>query len=136
MKKMSCLRVAVPVVALSLLVGVLFLSGCGPKKQPPVVRLPDTPRLVGGGMMIEWKAPEPGTAYLIERQTGKIIETRSLPAGGVFTFTATSIVQADEFEQMLGIRFSQARFLLYFEPADQGSETALTSEVVRALNRL
>ena len=128
-------HVVAAVAAVCLLGGILMVGGCGASKQPPVVRLPDTPRLVGGGMMIEWKAPGPGTAYLVEKQTGKIIETRSLQEGQVYTFTATSVVQADEFEQMLGIRFSQARFLLYFEPAGEEGEAAMTSEVVRAWNR-
>jgi preprotein translocase subunit SecA len=75
-------------------------------------------------MMIEWKAPEQGTVYLVEKQTGKIIETRSLEEGEVYSFAAKSAVQADEFEQMLGIRFSRAHFQLYFEPADEeGSES-------------
>ena len=85
--------------------------------------------------MIEWKAPERGTAYLVEKQTGKIVETRSLEEGEVYSFAATSVVQADDFEQMLGIRFGKARFLLYFEPAGEENSVAQTGEPVRPWSR-
>ena len=114
---------------------VLTFTGCASRGRSSVVRLPDAPRLVGGGLMIEWKVPERGTVYLVEKQTGKIVETRSLEEGEVYSFSATSIVQADEFEQMLGIRFSQARFLLYFEPAGEESAVAETGEPVRVGSR-
>ena len=115
--------------------GVLAAGGCGAGKHSPAVRLPDAPQMVGGGMLIEWKAPERGTAYLVEKQTGKIVETRSLEQDEVYSFAATSVVQADEFEQMLGIRFSRARFLLYFEPTlGEGSATE-PSKPVRGWSR-
>ena len=114
MKKRDYTRVVIPMVVTGLL-GVLLIGGCGSSHQ--TARLPDTPRLVGGGMMIEWRAPERGTVYLVEKRTRKIVETRSLEEGGIYKFSATSVVQADEFEQMLGIRFSKAQFQLYFEPA-------------------
>jgi hypothetical protein len=127
MNKRNCPYVVVSVLVSGLL-GVLAVGGCGPGKSASVVRLPDAPQMVGGGMMIAWKAPERGTVYLVEKQTGKIIETRSLEEGEVYSFSATSVVQADEFEQMLGIRFSKARFLLYFEPTvAAGSATAPTA---------
>ena len=86
-------------------------------------------------MIIEWRAPERGTVYLVEKRTAKIVETRSLDAGEVYSFSATSIVQADEFEQMLGIRFAKAQFVLYFESlgeekaAGEGPETVEASRV-------
>jgi hypothetical protein len=123
------------VVVLVLVTGLLSalaVGGCGGGKQAQVIRLPDAPQMVGGGMMIAWKAPERGTVYLVEKQTGKIVETRSLEQDEVYSFAATSVVQADEFEQMLGIRFSRARFLLYFEPfVAEGSATG-PSEPVRS----
>src|SRR5512143_2750664 len=108
MKKRNCPHVVVWLLAVSLL-GILAVGGCGPGKPAPVVRLPDAPQMVGGGMMIAWKAPERGTIYLGEKQTGKIVETRSLEQDEVYSFAATSVIQADEFERMLGIRFSRAR---------------------------
>jgi hypothetical protein len=117
------------------LLGGLAVGGCGAGKQAPVVRLPDAPQMVGGGMMIAWKAPERGTVYLVEKQTGKIVETRSLEQDEVYSFAATSVVQADEFEQMLGIRFSRARFLLYFQPAVAEGAATEPSEPVRGWSR-
>lgn len=123
------------VALLSLLTGALVTGGCGGNKRPPAARLPDTPRLVGGGMMIEWKAPERGTVYLIEKRTAKIVETRSLEEGEVYSFAATSVVQADEFEQMLGIRFGKAQFQLYFEPAGAEGAATESNEPVRGWSR-
>jgi len=134
MNKRNYSHVVVSVLVVSLL-GALVVGGCGPGKPAPVVRLPDAPQMVGGGMMIAWKAPERGTAYLVEKQTGKIVETRSLEQDEVYSFAATSVVQADEFEQMLGIRFSRARFLLYFEPALGEGAAAEASEPVRGWSR-
>ncbi|MCL5282018.1 MAG: hypothetical protein M1376_19160 [Planctomycetes bacterium] len=134
MNKRNYLCVAVSVLTPGLL-GTLVVGGCGAGKPAPVVRLPDAPQMVGGGIMIEWKAPERGTVYLVEKQTGKIIETRSLEEGEVYSFTATSVVQADEFEQMLGIRFSRARFLLYFEPAAAEDSAPQATATVRAWSR-
>ena len=134
MNKRSYPQVVVSVLVTGLL-GALAVGGCGPGKPAPVVRLPDAPQMVGGGMMIAWKAPERGTAYLVEKQTGKIVETRSMEQDEVYSFAATSVVQADEFEQMLGIRFSRARFLLYFEPTlGEGSATE-PSKPVRGWSR-
>lgn len=95
----------------------LTLAGCAERDRSALDRMPGERRLVGGGLMIEWKAPEPGTVYLVEKQTGKIVETRTLAAGEAYTFSVTSITQAEEFEDLLGINFSKTRFLLYFEPA-------------------
>jgi hypothetical protein len=131
MNKRNYPYVVVPVLAISLLV-VLAAGGCEAGKPSPVVRLPDAPQMVGGGMMIEWKAPARGTAYLVEKQTNKIVETRSLEEGEVYCFAATSVVQADEFEQMLGIRFARARFLLYFEPAGAAGSAPDANEPVRS----
>ncbi len=134
MNKRNHPHVVVSILVISLL-GALAIGGCGAGKQAPVVRLPDAPQMVGGGMMIAWKAPARGTVYLVETQTGKIVETRSLEQDEVYSFAATSVVQADEFEQMLGIRFSKAHFLLYFEPAVAEGSAPQASETVRAWSR-
>lgn len=138
MNKRNHPQVIVPVIVLSLWGGVLMVGGCTSDRPPAVVTLPDSPRLVGGGITIGWKAPERGTVYLIEQQTGKIVETRSLEEGEVYSFAATSVVQADEFEQVLGIRFSRAHFQLFFEPAGpEGSagESPETTESVHTWSR-
>jgi hypothetical protein len=135
MKKQSCSRVVAWLALTGLLAGAGATGGCTLDRLSVDSRLPDKPRLVGGGMVIEWRAPEPGTAYLVEKETGKLIETHSLDTDEVYSFAATSIVQADEFEQMLGIKFSRAHFLLYFKPLGPGSpagESPQTEEPSRS----
>jgi hypothetical protein len=100
---------------------VLTLVGCAERSRSSTDRLPGDRQLVGGGIMIEWRAPEPGTVYLVEKTTGKMVETHSLEEGEVYTWTVASTVQAEDLEELLGIKFSKAHFLLYFEPAGQGS---------------
>ena len=96
-----------------------LLAGC--QTNPPLQSdgLPGEQYLVGGGMMIDWEAPTEGTAFLVEKASRKIVETRSLAAGDSYTFSVASSGQAAEFERMLGIRFSEARFLLYFQPDEE-----------------
>jgi hypothetical protein len=113
------LRTIVLVVAAGL-AGMAAVGGCYSQRRSELSRVPDKEHLVGGGIMIEWQAPEPGTVYLVEERTGKIVETRSLAAGGVYSFSVTSIVQASDYEELLGIKFSKTRFLLYFEPTGVG----------------
>lgn len=96
----------------------IVLASAGCRTSPPLQAdgLPGEQYLVGGGMMIDWEAPTAGTAYLVEKASGKIIETRSLGQGDSYTFSIASGGQAAEFEKMLGIKFSEARLLLYFQP--------------------
>ena len=115
-------RVLVLVAVVSL-IGITLSGGCGSQKASQVNRLPGDKQLVGGGMMIEWKAPEAGTVYLVEKTTGKIVETRSLDEGEKYSWTVTSVVQAEDLQELLGIKFSKARFLLYFEPARTATPT-------------
>ena len=96
---------------------LLMLVGCATGPSLQADGLPDEQYLVGGGVMIDWEAPATGTAYLVEKTSGKIVETRSLAQGDSYTFSVSSGGQAAEFEKMLGVRFSEARFLLYFQPA-------------------
>ena len=94
-----------------------LLGGCWKERHLQADHLPADQYLVGGGVMIEWEAPEDGTVYLVEKQTSKIIETRTLGEGESYSFSVASGAQAKEFEAVLGIDFSEARFLLYFKPA-------------------
>lgn len=56
------------------------LAGCATST------LPSGARLVGGGLMVEYKAPADGTAILIERTSGRIVATESLGEGDKFDF--------------------------------------------------
>jgi hypothetical protein len=110
------IRAGVLVVVVSL-AGITLLASCNAERASQFSRMPGEKQLVGGGMMIEWRAPEAGTVYLVEKTTGKIVETRSLEEGEKYSWTVTSVVQAEDLQELLGIKFSKARFLLYFEPA-------------------
>ena len=104
---------------------VLVFAGIGCRTTPPLQAggLPDEQYLVGGGLMIDWKAPTEGTAYLVEKNTGKIIETRSLGAGDSYSFSVASSNQATDIERMLGIKLADARFMLYFRPTGSKSSS-------------
>jgi hypothetical protein len=91
---------------------ILCMAGC---KTTEPVRVQG--EIVGGGLKIEWTAPVNGTVYLVEEKTNRIMETRSLKQGDTYSFSPTSESQRGEFERILGIKLSDARFLLYFQPA-------------------
>lgn len=97
---------------------VLTIVGCSGNRSLQPDGVPGDEYLVGGGMMIDWEAPAEGTAYLVEKQTGKIIETRSLKEGDRFSFSLASPTQVQAFEDVIGIKFSGARLLLYFQPGE------------------
>jgi hypothetical protein len=102
------------------LLSALLLGGCSTSGSLQSDGLPGEEYLVGGGMMINWEAPADGTAYLVEKTSGKIVETRSLKRGDTYDFSIGSTGQAAEFEKVFGVKLSEARLLLYFEPAGAG----------------
>lgn len=99
--------------------GVLALVGCPQQARHRPVPLLEEAQLVGGGVMIQWQAPENGTVYLMERRTGRLVETRALRAGEVYDFAIRTVVEAEDMRRLIGIPVAQAEFLLYFEPADR-----------------
>ena len=101
-------------------VGILAMAGCHSQEQYRPAYLSDTSRLVGGGLKIQWEAPEPGTVYLVEKRTGKLVQTFTLKTGESYEFAVESMVDADELEQLIGINMDKAQFLLYFKPASRG----------------
>lgn len=107
-------------VAGGLMAMFVLLSGCSTSRSLQADGLPGEEYLVGGGMMINWEAPADGTAFLVERTTGKIVETRSMKRGDTYDFSVGSAGQALEFEKIFGVKLSEARLMLYFEPATSG----------------
>ena len=99
----------------------LMCVGCRTTRSLHVDVPPVQGELVGGGMKIEWTAPANGTVYLIEGTTNRIMETRSLEQGNTYSFSVPSKGQGGEFEQILGIKLADARFLLYFRPVSPKS---------------
>jgi hypothetical protein len=103
-------------VAAAMFVGIVALAGCSSEERFRPDYLSSESRLVGGGLVIKWEAPEPGTAYLVEKRTGKLIQTVTLEAGQPYEFEVRSVVDADDLETLLGISVANAQFLLYFKP--------------------
>ncbi len=71
--KGPCLILAVTLVS-------LLFAGCATSP------LPKGARLVGGGLAIEYEAPENGTVILVEHRSGRKIATQSLAQGASFKF--------------------------------------------------
>jgi len=106
-----------------------MLSGCVSAPS----NLPRGSRLVGGGLEIEYSAPENGTAILRERSTGKIVATQSLEPGDDFDFTVTrqenaevlrslfATTNAPDIGQFLALP-TNACFELYFVPVKTKAE--------------
>lgn len=106
----------------------LLATGCGSRTARfRHEALPGDLDLVGGGLRISWEPLQPGTAYLVEKRTGKIMETRTLTEGEPFLFEVDSIVEAEDIEEMIGVDIEKTEFLLYFKPLERpraaGQET-------------
>jgi hypothetical protein len=96
----------------AMLAAVIALAGCQSHELRRSGNLPGDLQLIGGGLNVTWKAPVAGTVYLIEKKTGKLIETHSLGQGESYSFKVESVVQAQELQDMLGVHFSKLEFLL------------------------
>lgn len=98
----------------------LIATGCVATQDYAVPGLPHNLEVVGGGLTINWKAPTAGTAYLVEKTSGKIIETESLDEGEVFEFEIDPEEPAT-FEKAVGVPLPNARIVLLFKPANPKS---------------
>jgi hypothetical protein len=94
----------------------LSLGGC----STSVAGLPSGVEAAGGGLTITWKVPASGTIYLVEKKTGKIIETKSVNEGEVFE-SQIEPESAETFENAVGVPLANARIVLYFKPAQRKS---------------
>ena len=107
------------VFVLAIILGSLVLAGCGsPMGQTGDFDgngVPHQKYLVGGGMQIEWTAPQPGTAYLVENHSEKILMTKSLDTDDEFEFSAGS-AEPEDIKQAFGIEMSELKLALYFIP--------------------
>lgn len=92
----------------------LGIGGC----STPVAGLPSGAEVAGGGLTIDWKAPADGTIYVVvvEKKTGKIIETKSVNEGEAVDFEIDP-ESAETFENAMGVPLANAKILLYFKPA-------------------
>lgn len=110
---------------------VIALAGCRSEERFRPEYLSGESRLVGGGFKIVWQAPVSGTAYLVERRTGKLVQTVTLGEGEIYKFAVESVVDADDLETLLGIDVDNAQLLLYFKPAGDRSWPARVDEPAR-----
>ena len=106
-----------------LLVGMLLLllfcaSGCiivsKNKCGQAAAPLQKEAHRVGGGFMIKYTAPEDGTVVLVDKTSGKTIQTESLAAGQDFKFSPPK--DSEEELKKIGIDLKKADFVLYFYP--------------------
>ena len=77
--------------------------------------LPKQQYYVGGGFMIEYEAPSPGTLYVVEKTSVKFIVTKSLDEGEVFELTLDPT--DTEGLEIIGIDPLNVKFCMYFVPA-------------------
>lgn len=107
------------VVTAAVVVGLLTVAvGC----RTMGLQRGDLPRgaeVVGGGFQIDWEAPTAGTVYLVEKTTGKIVETKSLDKDESYDFEMSLDDEgvAETFKSAFGISVKDAKLVLYFKPA-------------------
>lgn len=84
--------------------------------------LPHGSRVVGGGLSIEWQAPERGSAILREETTRRVVATKTLDAGDSFDFPQTSD-QMEALNRLFGDPMpTNLTFVLYFVPTPPPKE--------------
>lgn len=110
------------VVALAL---TACMSGCrtfqGQCGKAAVMRggLPDPRWHVGGGVCIDFTAPEEGIVYVVDLHSNRFLVTDSVEEGDFFSFQPDDEATL----HMLGIDLAKAEIALYFVPATALSET-------------
>jgi len=113
-------------VLVGALVAMLLVSilGCASTHTGPFGSdgLPREKYFVGGGIMINWTAPQDGTAYVVMSAGGesKIVQTEGLKEAKTFEFYISGVDNQgtlDQVEKVLGAKLSEAKFSLYFVPS-------------------
>lgn len=108
----------------AIVVLMMTSAGCSTTMLSGGADLPSNTQIVGGGFRIYWEAPAPGTVYLVEKTSGKILETESLDGGASYEFdmdlSDEGVVGA--FERIIGDDAKKARLVLYFKPAPSESQ--------------
>jgi hypothetical protein len=73
-------------------------------------------------VQIEWTAPDPGTALLVEKTTGRAVVTKSLGnRGDMFEFNGATEVDGQVLKTTLGTAATNVQLILYFVPAQSSS---------------
>ena len=106
---------------MAVFLAAIVLNGCGSFISNSAgnfnsLKLPNSEYFVGGGLEIEWIAPQAGTAYLVEEKTYKIVMTKSLDEGEEFEFSIGDVDNEDA-KKIFGVEdSSHLAFSLYFIP--------------------
>jgi hypothetical protein len=97
-----------------------LVSGC--TTTTTSTGLPHGSRVVGGGLSIEWKAPEPGSAILREETTHRVVATQTLDTDDSFDFPQSSS-HHEALERLFGDPMpTNLTFVLYFVPTPPPKE--------------
>lgn len=107
------------IIVAAAVVGLMMaVAGCGTMGLQGS-DLPRGAKVVGGGFLIDWEAPTAGTVYLVEKTTGKIVETRSLDEDESYDFEMSLGDEgvAETFQNTFGVSVKEAKLVLYFKPA-------------------
>jgi hypothetical protein len=100
----------------------LVLSGCVVVVNSEQCFSAKEENRVGGGLVIDYRAKEDGTAILVDKKSGKTIETMSLSEGELFSF-AVGQEEKEKYRQ-LGVDLKKANFVLYFYPKNAQTDPA------------
>ncbi len=109
-------------MVLVMCVSLIYVTGCGSFSQTAFGHdgLPKEQYRVGGGLVIEYEAPQDGTFYLVDQKSGKFIATQSIDEGSTFDF---SLPDTDEDQyQELTQSLVDGKLVLYFVPDPQEEE--------------
>jgi hypothetical protein len=106
------------IVAAAVVGLMMAVAGCGTMGLQGS-DLPRGAKVVGGGFLIDWEAPTAGTVYLVEKTTGKIVETTSLDEDDSYDFEMRLDDESvtETFTKTFGIPVKEAKLVLYFKPA-------------------
>lgn len=100
------------IIQFSVLSVLLAASGCATTSYSPA-----RGEVVGGGVLIYWRAPSEGTACLIEKNSDTIIRTESMSKGEVFEFDAADEKTRDQLKVAFPTELKGADFVLHFLPS-------------------
>ena len=120
MTRQSVRRTANVLVGALAAMSVVSILGCVSAHRGPFDAngLPREKYFVGGGMMINWTAPQDGTAYVVMSAGGesKIVQTEGLKEAKTFEFYISGVDNQGT-PEVLGVKLSEAKFSLYFVPS-------------------
>ena len=84
--------------------------------------LPPGCRVVGGGLSVEWEAPERGTVIIREETTHRVVATETLEGGDSFDFPMSSN-HHEALSRLFGDPMpTNLTFVLYFVPTPKAEE--------------